>query len=427
MNTIGLIHRRFSQSGIISTDSRNLPENCVFFAIKGERFDGNDFVKEILRTHKSVTVVADRPDLVPNSRLIKVNNSVEALQQLANFHRNKMIATVVAITGTNGKTTTKELVSAVLSKKYKTIATQGNFNNHIGVPLTLLSIKPDTEMAVVEMGANHPNEIQELCNIAQPDFGIITNIGKAHLEGFGSFQGVINTKRELYNYINFCTDKQTVFVNRDNNLLMNISAGLNRYTYGTSRCKVKVNIHACDPFLEVEYDGTIIKTNLIGDYNIENVSAAIAIGKYFKVPKGKIVSAIENYHPSNNRSQIIDTTRNKVIMDSYNANPTSMQHAIANFSNLSYENKVLILGDMLELGDETIIEHQALLNLIKQLGFKEVYLIGKTFNKIGASQFKTFANVDAFCKFVTKSPILGQTILVKGSRGIQLEKTYQLL
>lgn len=427
MNTIGLIHRRFSQSGIISTDSRNLPENCVFFAIKGERFDGNDFVKGILHSQRTVTVVADRPDLVPNSRLIKVRNSVEALQQLANYHRNQMKATIVAITGTNGKTTTKELVAAVLSKKYKTIATQGNFNNHIGVPLTLLSIKPDTEIAVVEMGANHPNEIQELCNIAQPDFGLITNIGKAHLEGFGSFQGVIDTKRELYNYINFCTDKQTVFVNHDNKLLMNLSANLNRYTYGTSRSKVKVNIHSCDPFLEVEYDGSIIKTNLIGNYNIENVSAAIAVGKYFKVSKRQIINAIENYHPSNNRSQIIDTTRNKVIMDSYNANPTSMQHAITNFSNLSFSNKVLILGDMLELGEETIIEHQALINQIQQHGFNEVYLIGKTFNKISPSQFKTFANVDAFCKFITKTPILGKTVLVKGSRGIQLEKTYQLL
>lgn len=415
------------KSGGITTDSRNLHDNCIFFAIKGERFDGNDFVMQVLKDKKTMMIIADNPDLPMHRKIIKVKNTVETLQQLANYHRNRMNATVIAITGTNGKTTTKDLVASVLTKKFKTISTQGNLNNHIGVPLTLLSIKPDTEMAVFEMGANHPNEIQELCNIAQPDFGLITNIGKAHLEGFGSLQGVIETKRELYNYINFCTDKRTVFVNRDNQMLMDISEGLNRSTYGTADCDVKATIAKCDPLLEVMHDGTTIRTHLIGDYNLENVSAAISVGRFFGVAKDDIVSAIEGYVPTNNRSQIIETDRNRLIMDAYNANPTSMRHAIMNFKNISGDNKMLILGDMLELGDESIIEHQTIVNLVSQLGFDDTIFVGKTFSKVAESKYKTFANTDALCKYIKTNPILGKTILIKGSRGVQLEKTYQFL
>ena len=328
---------------------------------------------------------------------------------------------VLSITGTNGKTTTKELVSAVLSRKYNTIYTQGNFNNHIGVPLTLLRITPETEFAVVEMGANHPGEIQTLANLACPDYGIITNIGKAHLEGFGSFEGVIRTKNELYE--NLKANNKIAFVNADNDLLMDLSKDLSRHTYGTNaQAECQVQPDSCDPYLSVTWKGLRIQTHLVGRYNFENVAAAIAVGNYFGVDANEIKAALEEYEPTNSRSQVIEG-RNRIIMDAYNANPTSMNASVRNFRQISGDNALLILGDMRELGDASKQEHGTILELLRTLGFQQAMLVGPCFSQYNDNpSYLTFATVDELVAYLKQHPVEGRTILVKGSRGIQLEK-----
>lgn len=421
------IYQHFSQTCLISTDSRKIEKGCVFVALKGEKFDGNDFAYQVARDNIAACVIADRKDLPQHERLFIVNDSLEALQQLATLHREKHNIPLIGITGTNGKTTTKELVAAVLSQKYNTVFTQGNFNNHLGVPLTLLQINDSTELAVVEMGANHPYEIDFLCKIAKPDYGIITNIGKAHLQGFGSFDGVIKTKKEIYDYLK--EHKGKIFLNIDNELLRNLAADADSYTYGKNpNADIKAEIVSANPYLTIKWDDSTIKTRLVGDYNFENVLAAISVGSFFNIDKQIIINAIENYTPKNNRSQFIKTDKNEIVMDAYNANPVSMKHAINNFRNISTDNSLLILGDMGELGEDSEKEHQEIIHLINDLNFKDVILIGETFSKICKElNFNTFNNVESLIDHLRYNNLSGRKILVKGSHFIHLERLIDYL
>lgn len=425
MKVIEQIYQLYSQNHIISTDSRKIIPGCVFVALKGEHFDGNDFAYQVAKDNVAACVIADRKDLPSHERLFIVENSLTTLQELAKLHRERIKIPVIGITGTNGKTTTKELISTVLSQKFNIIYTQGNFNNHLGVPLTLLQIKPDTEIAVVEMGANHPKEIELLCSIAQPDYGIITNIGKAHIEGFGSFQGVINTKKELYDYLKNKNGK--IFLNNDNLLLKEISSGLSNITYGKNDdADCHASISSSNPYLSVVWNDSEINTKLVGDYNFENVMAAISVGCHFNIEKNLIIRALEDYSPTNNRSQFIKTQKNEIVMDAYNANPVSMYHSIRNFKNISDEKHLLIIGDMKELGQDSSDEHIEIIKLIRQLNFNDVILVGTEFRKT-ESGFLSFLNVDELISYLNENEISGKKILIKGSHSIHLEKIVSLL
>lgn len=428
METLEKIYQLYSKQHTISTDSRKIEKDCVFVALKGEHFDGNDFAYQVACEGIACCVIADRKDLPTHERLFIVDDSLETLQHLASFHREKCNIPIIGITGTNGKTTTKELVSTVLSKKYNIIYTQGNFNNHIGVPLTLLRIKPDTELAVVEMGANHPGEIAQLCKIADPDFGIITNIGKAHIEGFGSFEGVVKTKNELYQYLKTKGERQMtkVFVNENNELLMSLSAGMDRVVYETTVNNQQSTVNT--PYLTVVWNNNKINTHLVGEYNYENVMAAITVGTYFNIDENLIIDAIENYIPSNNRSQFIKSEKNEIVMDAYNANPSSMLHSIRNFKKISNENTLLILGDMKELGCESENEHRNIINLLKELDFNNVILVGEEFKKASYdTHYINFNNVDELISYISQNDIVGKKILIKGSNSTRLEKLANVL
>ena len=424
---IETIYQHYLKAHKVSTDSRKIEQDAVFFALKGENFDANDFALQVAEEGKATLVVADRKDLPKHERILIVDDTLKTLQDLAAYHRQQSKATVLSITGTNGKTTTKELVSAVLAKKYRIIHTMGNLNNHIGVPLTLLTIQPDTEIAVVEMGASHPGEIDFLCKIADPDYGLITNIGKAHLEGFGSFEGVINTKTELYRHIK--SHGKAVFVNQGNPLLWEQSEGQNRISYGR-HCAADAPVApgACNPYLSVVWKKHLIQTHLVGSYNFENVAAAIGVGQYFEVDDDKIIDALEAYTPTNSRSQVIESGKNRIIMDAYNANPTSMRAALINFHTICGDQHLLILGDMRELGTASEEEHRNILGLMKELGFKEALLVGQNFCTYNENlDWKTFEKVEDLCKYIDIHKVEGKTVLVKGSRGIKLEKVLLLL
>lgn len=427
VRTLEKIYELYKKAYTITTDSRNISKDCVFVALKGEHFDGNDFAMKVAEEGIAACVIADRQDLPEHDRLFIVNDSLKTLQELARYHRKKLGTPIIGITGTNGKTTTKELVSAVLSKKYNIIFTQGNFNNQLGVPLTLLRIKPETELAVVEMGASHPGDIDELTNIGEPDFGMITNIGRAHLRDFGGYEGVVKTKNEMYQYI--AAHKGLLFVNKDNELLMSLADTINKVTYGTGNdADIRGRMLSANPYLTVEWNGQNIGTQLVGDYNFENVMAAICVGTYFKVPANDIAEALSGYCPTNNRSQVIETGKNRVIMDAYNANPTSMGHAIRNFRNICKDDNLLILGDMRELGDESEQEHKTIIELIKELGFEKVYLVGPEFSKVsGNSMFSSFDSVEELAQYLQQHPVSGKDILVKGSNGVHLNKVIDSL
>ena len=428
MDIIEQIYQHYIKRHLVSTDSRKIEKDCVFVAIKGERFDGNDFAYQVATDGIASCVIADRKDLPHHERIFIVDDSITALQQLAKLHRERCGIPVIGITGTNGKTTTKELTAAVLSRRYDIIYTQGNLNNHIGVPLTLLQIKPNTEMAVVEMGANHINEIAQLCNIAQPDFGLITNIGKAHIEGFGSFEGVVKTKNEIYDYLRNHDGK--IFVNHDNTLLRELSKDQTCFSYGSDKnADIKAETVSSNPYLVVRWNQTEIRTNLIGEYNFENVMAAISIGAFFKIEQQQIIDAIENYYPTNNRSQYIKTDNNEVVMDAYNANPVSMTNAIRNFRKISNNNNAsLILGDMKELGKDSENEHVIIINLIKELGFNDVFLVGQELCKADdGNSFKHFDNVEDLIEYIHDNEMRNRKILVKGSNSIHLEKLKNIL
>ncbi|HLP06116.1 MAG TPA: UDP-N-acetylmuramoyl-tripeptide--D-alanyl-D-alanine ligase [Paludibacter sp.] len=429
------LYSLFQKHPIVCTDSRNCPEGSIFFALKGDNFNANAFALSALENGCAYAVV-DEQEYAIDKRFVLVDNVLGALQQLATCHRKHLGTKIIGITGTNGKTTTKELIAAVLKEKYNILYTQGNLNNHIGVPLTLLALKPEHELAVVEMGANHPGEINMLCEIACPDFGIITNVGKAHLEGFGSFEGVKKTKAELYQYI-FKHGKK-IFLNKDNEHLNEMAgnAGFTgnsrtvEYSMAGNDAAVKADITSCSPFLnmncrimEASFE---VNTHLIGSYNAENVLAAATIGNYFGLANEEIKAGLENYEPQNNRSQLTITKHNKVVVDAYNANPTSMKAAILNFAQMDVNGKTLILGDMLELGEQSRLEHRNIVELLQQNKFSNVFLVGKEFKQT-ENPFACFADADTLAEYLEKNPVNNQYILLKGSRGIRLEKVLKTL
>jgi UDP-N-acetylmuramoyl-tripeptide--D-alanyl-D-alanine ligase len=425
MTTTEKIYQLFTEYPIITTDSRKIEENCIFFALKGENFNGNQFAATALK-HGAICAIIDEPEYSIPNKTILVDNVLQTLQELAKLHRRNLGLPILAITGTNGKTTTKELVSAVLSEKFKVSCTQGNLNNHIGVPLTLLKMNSDTEFGVVEMGANHQGEIAALCAIAEPDYGIITNIGKAHLEGFGSFDGVIKTKSELYNYIK--SKNGLIFYNKENPLLTELIYNFkNKISYGNEDADFAGELLSSPPFVHVKANfkkGVLyLNTNLTGDYNYENILAAACIGNYFEVDPIAIQKAMKNYHPQNNRSQLINKNGLKIIMDAYNANPTSMQASIKSFISNDSNNNYLILGDMLELGEYSKPEHTSILEFLKTYPEITIFTVGKNFLEIAENfNCQSFLDVEMLCSFLQDNPITEGNILIKGSRGIQLEK-----
>lgn len=396
----------------------------MFFALKGENFNGNTYAKKALENGAKYAVIDDIEFNTP-PKTILVNNVLETLQQLATFHRNYLKTPIIALTGSNGKTTTKELINVVLSKKYKTIATVGNLNNHIGVPLTLLSMTNDTDIGIVEMGANHQKEIEFLCNIAKPDFGLITNYGKAHLEGFGGVQGIIKGKSEMYDYL--IANNKTAFVNANDAIQVQKTIDIKRITFGDSNEDVNIKFIDATPFVKLQYSNLEINSQLIGDYNFTNIAIAIAIGNYFKVEDQAIKTAIESYIPSNNRSQIIQKDTNKIILDAYNANPTSMQAALINFEKQSGD-KLAILGDMFELGKEAKEEHQSIADLAASLNINQIIFIGENFyeSKIDSDKVTQYKSFDNFKNNFGLSQIKNSILLIKGSRGMALERVLNI-
>lgn len=427
--TISELYELYLHNPKVTTDSRNCPYGSIFFALKGENFDGNKFASKALDSGCSYAVI-DNPDYYIGERTLLVDNVLKTLQQVAHKHRKALGTPIIGITGTNGKTTTKELLAAVLSTKYNLLYTEGNLNNQIGVPLTLLRLNHQHEMAIIEMGASHPGDIKELVEIASPNYGIITNVGKAHLEGFGSFEGVIKTKGELYDYIR--QTKGLIFIKKENEYLQAISKGIEQITYGTDENSfASGKVASCEPFLVFEWkqQGKIhtVGTHLIGSYNIDNVLAAVAIGRYFKIPAERISRAIAAYEPTNNRSQFKETEFNKLIIDAYNANPSSMKVAIDNFADMNTDTpKAVILGDMRELGETSDALHAEIVEQIKNADFDKVYLCGKHFETT-ESGFLHFPSTEALIEELTKNPLKGYHILIKGSRGMALEKTIPLL
>ncbi len=425
MTTLEKIYSVFIKNQLITTDSRNVEKDSIFFALKGESFNGNKFAIDALNKGAVVAVV-DEKEYHTSEKTILVDNVLDTLTELAKLHRKNLGIPILAITGSNGKTTTKELIAAVLSKKFKISFTQGNLNNHIGVPLTMLKMNSETELGVVEMGANHPGEIAQLCAIADPDYGIITNIGKAHLEGFGSFEGVKNTKAELYKYIQ--KKEGTVFYNKDNQLLEELVQGIeNKISFGSRNADLNGEIIPTPPFVngKVNFKKGVLylNSNLIGNFNFENILAAACIGNYFGIDPLKIQQAIKDYYPKNNRSQLIEKNGHKIIMDAYNANPTSMQASIKSMLSSVAGQKTFILGDMLELGEYSKQEHQNILEILKELPNVQVILVGKNFSDLANEYpFLFFDEIDQLCDYLTKHKILNENILIKGSRGIRLEK-----
>ena len=439
-NKIEKIYSKFLIADqVISTDTRKISKNCLFFALRGDNFNGNEFAMEALNKGAAYSIVDER-NLKPDERLIFVDNVLETLQQLSNFHRKQLKIKVIALTGSNGKTTTKELVNAVLSQKYKTYATEGNLNNHIGVPLTLLSLRSFHEFAVVEMGANHQKEIELLCKIAEPFFGLITNIGKAHLEGFGGIEGVKKGKGELFDYLKKTNGK--IFLHADDAVLKEICGDYdNIITYGGSNeydCTGTVfnssnqQTIKSSTFLKIsshsknDSEESIISSNLTGNYNFENILAAVCIGNYFGVEKMQIKKGIENYIPDNQRSQVVEKKSNTFILDYYNANPSSMEAALLNFEKNYEGKKIVILGDMLELGDETEKEHLNIIQLLKKLNFENVILVGRNFSQFTNELKANFFNTSDEAKsFIRKQNYNETSVLLKGSRGLKMEKVME--
>jgi len=422
-NNIRKLYEKFVQFPFVCTDTRKILPNSLFFCLKGDNFDGNLFVNEALEKGAQY-VITENKQLPKSDRIIVVDDVLKTLQQLANFHRKQLEIPIIGITGTNGKTTTKELIAAVLSKKYKTACTQGNLNNHIGVPLTLLSIKKDDEIAVIEMGANHPGEIAELCLIAQPEYGLITNIGKAHLEGFGTIENIIETKTALYRVA------QVLFVNKEDEVLMRCAVSgercevnglpVSKIYYGKNT-DITASILEMNPCLVIDMFGQRTQTQLTGNYNLPNILGAAAIGRFFNVSENDICDAIAEYQPRNNRSQIIKSKTNTIIADYYNANPTSMKAALDNFLQIDAPHKSAILGDMLELGENSLHEHQIIIDFC-QTQHLETIFVGTNFFALKNDRSQFFLNVHSCNEYLKEHQFDNRFILIKGSRGVHLEE-----
>ncbi len=429
MNRINQLYEQFKKCSKVTTDSRLDVEGSLFFALSGENFDGNRFAHKAIQKGAMMAVV-DNLGSDSDSNFFPVENVLITLQKLAERHRKEMNTPLLAITGTNGKTTTKELVSTVLSSEKKIHFTKGNFNNHIGVPLTLLGITKETELAVVEMGANHPGEIKELCAIAHPDYGLLTNIGKAHLEGFGNLQGVIHTKQELYRAVD--RNSGLVFVNFDDDLLMFLSEKIRRYTYGAGKADVTGKLFQRNPYLKIKWQKKrpehLLETHLYGAYNFYNVMAAIAVGNYFNISPENIKNSIAHFTPSNNRSQVVNTGKNTVILDAYNANPGSMSLAVKDFYETHFDNPMVILGDMFELGKEAQQEHQLIVDLLLKMNIEKRFLVGNHFCQTNYhTAFQCFKTTAETMEAIKKHPVKNHTILIKGSRAMQLEQLIKFL
>lgn len=429
MTNIAEVYQKQIKGHRVTTDSRQIQQGDIFIALKGDNFNGNHYAANALRQGAALAVIDEKE--YETTGCLLVNDTLRFLQELARHHRRRLGIPILGITGTNGKTTTKELCHAVLSSRYKTFATQGNFNNHIGVPLTLLSMDESTELGIVEMGANHPGEIRILCDIAEPDLGIITNIGRAHLEGFGSYENIIRTKKELYDHVFGKNGK--VFVNGSDRLLMELSEGHDRSTYGKEGEALKGEIKQTVPYLVYSLKtlkgDLYIKTHLVGGYNFDNAMAASAVGIHFGIDPVRIQQAIENYRPSNLRSQLIKTDKNTIILDAYNANPSSMQAAVSNFNDMPGENKILILGEMLELGDISQPAHEEILNLALKGNFNKIFLVGNNFEhcNVKCNFISWFKDTDSLVGNLQAHPESGSFILIKGSRGNKLERIVEHL
>ncbi|MFT3993525.1 MAG: UDP-N-acetylmuramoyl-tripeptide--D-alanyl-D-alanine ligase [Dysgonomonas sp.] len=426
---ISQLYNLYKEHPTITTDTRNCPKDSIFFGLRGDNFNGSQYAMKALELGSCYAIV-DQAEYATHPNIILVEDSLKTLQELAAFHRKKLKIPIIGITGTNGKTTTKELVLSVLSTEYNVIATNGNFNNHIGVPLTLLRINKEHEIAIIEMGANHVGEIKALADIADPNYGMITNIGHAHIEGFGSYENIIKTKGEMYDHIRDSKDGK-LFVDYDNPLLRKMADGITSIFYGLQEdLFISGKIESINPYLEFEWKFVNsrykVKTKLIGGYNLSNALAAITIGKYFGVKTELICKAIEEYEPTNNRSQLKETDRNMLIIDAYNANPTSMKAALENFDQMEVNHKVLILGDMKELGPDTDMEHQKVVDYVMKHEFDHVFFVGENFNKVKTS-YPRYKDLDELKEYLVKHPITDSYILIKGSRGGQLERCLDVL
>lgn len=424
--TIEQLYEIYKQYPSVQIDSRKIKEDDIFFALKGEKFDGHHFLERAFEARAAYAVIDD-PKYAEFGQTALVENSLATLQALAKYHRQQFKIPFIAITGSNGKTTTKELVHAVLSQKFKTYTTEGNLNNHIGVPLTLLRIKEDAEIAVIEMGANHLHEIESYCEWAMPTHGLITNCGKAHLEGFGSEEGVRKAKGELFDYLR--AQNGTVFIMSDYDYLREMSKGIALVsTYGEREAEVEGISSGQTDYLNVNFTKGMgietINTKLVGEYNLPNVLAAVAIGKFFHVEEHDIKKAIENYVPSNSRSQLVQMESNKLIMDAYNANPSSMKTAIENFATMPGQNKILMLGAMAELGSDSLYEHEQILLIIQRYQWKEVVLVGGDFTKLGHPYIQ-FQNSEEAANWFKNQEFENCYILIKGSRSLQMEKVVE--
>lgn len=429
MIDIEQLYASFKQSNGVTTDTRQCKEGMMFFALRGENFDGNRYAVEALGKGCSYVVVDNREYFAEdNPQMIFVDDSLKALQQLARHHRRQLGTTIVGVTGTNGKTTTKELMAAVLKRRYNILYTQGNLNNHIGVPLTLLQLNSLHEMAIVEMGANHPGDIKELVDIAEPDYGVITNVGMAHLQGFGSLEGVIRTKGELYDYIR-TTEKRTIFLNDNNEYLKSIASGLTAVRYGrpseANVLYVAGEVIACDPYLRFRWkegadEWHEVSTHIVGSYNIDNALCAATVGRYFGVSAEDVSIALAEYIPTNNRSQLTETEHNTLIVDAYNANPTSMRAALDNFVCMEVSPKMVILGDMKELGEATAEAHQTVVDRLAKCDFEQVWLVGAAFAATQHGSARVFTDAEAVKEELQQHPVKKKYILVKGSNSMKL-------
>jgi UDP-N-acetylmuramoyl-tripeptide--D-alanyl-D-alanine ligase len=411
------LYQKYLKNYLVTTDTRNIKKNALFFSLKGAHFNGNTFAKKAIELGASYAIIDEKAYEI-KGKTILVNNVLKTLQALANYHRKQLAIPIIGITGSNGKTTTKELLQAVLQTQFNTKATLGNLNNHIGVPLTILSFTNKTEIGIVEMGANHQKEIEFLCTICEPDLGYITNFGKAHLEGFGCIEGVIKGKSELYTYLK--ENNKISFVNANDAIQVQLTTNLNSVLLNNT-----IATSAIQPFLAVKYKDQVIQTHLVGAYNVDNLKAAISIGEYFTISQENIISAIKNYIPTNNRSQIIKKKNNIILMDAYNANPSSTMVALDNLNKTNHQKKTVILGDMFELGDYSTKEHQNIVDYCNTLHLDRCIFVGEAYSKTSASE--KYENFESLKNQIKQSPFKNCYILIKGSRGMSLERLSEVI